>query len=349
LVRLSWSRTDDRDEWDDFVVKNRGSIYHSWAWRMALESRGGRPSYMSCSDSKGDLVAVCPFFYGKVRRGFYFLDSLPEGHMTGPLISTEATNAKEILETLTRSVKFSIFDPIVSMMLRVHQQPIASFLVDQGFPYEVSGLFILDLQRKTTADIWVEEFQEEERSDVEYFEKGGSSFELGHQESDYDRFLTILHESQRHQGYDPLSEHFLSSLRSNFGEKFKIAMVSSRNDTVASLGFLCDTSNSTIHWVYVGYSRVKSKRSYRPPLTYVFAGWMLVNWAAKNGFRYVDFGPTSPDPANPRHRMKKKFGGEWINRYEIRVPIRGGFTFPIYMKSRSLARSIINITKRSSQ
>jgi hypothetical protein len=305
-----------------------------------LESRGSKPFYMACRDNRGSLVAICPFFYRRLSRGLYVLDSLPEGHMTGPLISTETEQMAEILELLPKSVKFSITYPITSMMLRVHQQPIARYLIDQGFEYEISGLFILDLLKKKPSDIWVEEFGDEERSDVEYFEKGGWSFQLASQESDYNRFLSILHDSQRHQGYDPLSEQFLSSLRSNFGDRFKVALVTSGNESVASLGFFCDTNNSILHWVYVGYSRVRSKRSYRPPLTVVFAGWTVVNWAWQNGFRYVDFGPTSPDPANPRHRVKKKYGGDWIERYEINVPIQSKLALPIYMKSRSLAKSL---------
>jgi hypothetical protein len=264
--------------------------------------------------------------------------------MTGPLISTEAANTTEILEPLRKSVKFSIFNPIVSMRLKVHQRPIARCLTELGFAHEpTGGLFILDLLTKTTVDIWVQEFGEEERHNVEYFEKGGSSFELASQESDYERFLTILQESQRHQGYQPVSQQFLSSLRANFGEKFKVALVTSKNQTVAALGFFCDTSNSMVHWVYVGYSRVRNSRSFKPPLTVVFAGWNLVTWASQNGFRYVDFGPTNPDPADPRHRIKKKFGGEWIERYAFSVPIQSRLALPTYMKSRSFARSIISV------
>jgi hypothetical protein len=299
---------------------------------------------MSCRNNKGDLVAICPFFYGKVRRGFYFLDSLPEGHMTGPLISTEATNTKEILESLTRSVKFSIFDPIVSMMLRVHQPLIAGCLIDMGFTYEVSGLFILDFLKKKPADVWEQVFGKDERNELRYYERGGSSLELARGESDYESFLAILHDSQRHQGYGLLTREFLSSLRSNFGENFRVASIIVKNERVASVGFFCDTSNSIVHWVYVGYSRTRNSRS-----SNFFAGWRVMNWAWENGFRYVDFGPTSPDPTNPRHRVKKKYGGDWVERYEVRVPVQSRFALPIYVRSRSLARSVINVMQGSRQ
>jgi serine/alanine adding enzyme len=344
MTNFAWSRTEDRSEWDDFVTKNRGSIYHSWAWRLALQSSGLKPLYMACRDNRGNLTAICPFMYVKKRGRLYVLHSLPHGHMAGPLISTETTNVAEVIEPLRRSVKFSIFNPVVAMTLKVHQQPIVTCLDKLGFAREATGgLFILDLLSKTTADIWVQEFGKEERYNVEYFEKGGSSFELASQESDYERFLSILHESQRHQGYDPLPRQFLSSLRSNFGDKFRVALIASRNETVAAVGFFCDTSNSVVHWVYVGYSRVRSSRSFKPPLTVVFAGWNLVNWASKNGFRYFDFGPTDPNPSDPRHQVKKKFGAEWTDRYVFTMPIQSRLALPAYMKSRSIVRSIIGV------
>ena len=301
-----------------------------------MESDGGKPFYMACRDGRGSLVAICPFFYGKAGRHLLELDSLPMGHMTGPLIGAEAGNTAELLESLRRSVKFSALNPLVSMKLRVHQEPVARCLVGLGFECERdSGLFVLDLLKKTPADILGQEFRKHERGDIRYYEEGGSSFELASQESDYNAFLSMQQESMRRQGYLPLSPELLSSLRSNFGEGFKVASVVSGNERIAALGFFCDPTNSMVNLMFVGYSRARNSKS-----SYFFAFWKLVNWASETGFRYLDFGLTSPDPADPRHRVKRKFGGEWVERYAVSMPIQSRFVLPIYRRSRSFAGSV---------
>jgi hypothetical protein len=343
MSNVCWSETQDRKEWDDFVSRNGGSFFHFWSWRTVLESAGGRPLYLACRDSKGNLAAVCPFFYDKLRvkivpMTLLVLDSLPciesGPHIAGPIINNQITNISQILESLPKSVKFSILNPVVSMILRVHRQTVVSCLVHSGFDYQVeAGDFILDLAEKPPEYIWNKVLPKDERKEIRYFERSSFSLDFARRESDYVDFFKLYKESMYRQGYTSNSYEFFKDLRSNLGEQFRVRLLTSENNLIAGFGMLCDTKNSEARHGYVGYLSNKSGRSFMP---YIY--WKIVNWASENGFRYVNFGRTSPDPTDRIHRVKQKFGGEFVPEYKFVLPVNG--------KALSFARSVFRVFRR---
>ncbi|MGA2682173.1 MAG: GNAT family N-acetyltransferase [Candidatus Bathyarchaeia archaeon] len=344
MNKVCWSETQDRKEWDDFVSLNGGGFFHFWSWRNVLESTGARPLYLACRDGKGNLDAVCPFFYDKMRvkivpRTLLVLDSLPciesGPHIAGPIISRQITNMSQILESLPKSVKFSILNPVVSMVLRVHQQSIVNCLVHSGFNYRVeAGDFILDLSEKPPEYLWNKVLPKDERKEIRYFERCGFSLDSASRESDYADFFNLYQESMCRQGYDANSYGFFKNLRSNLDEQFRVLLLTSENNVIAGFGMLCDTKNSEARHSYVGYSPNTSGRSFMP---YVY--WKIINWASQNGFKYVNFGRTSPDPTDRIHRIKQKFGGEFVPEYK--------FVLPVNSKAISFARLVLRRFQRS--
>lgn len=51
-----------------------------------------------------------------------------------------------------------------------------------------------------------------------------------------------------------------------------------------------------------------------------YARWKEVEWAQKNGFQYVSFGPTPSDPSSVYYSLKSGFGAEFNQDYSLYLP-----------------------------
>ena len=320
MRQLTWAEAQDSREWDEFVARNGGSIFHTWSWRKALQSAYSRPLYLVCNDGKGSLLAVCPFFYRRGCRRLLYLDCLPNSQVAGPVVGLQVPNVREIMKSLRSAVKFSVFNPVVSMKIRVQDSPVIQTLIDLGFRHEQArGQFILDLHDKSPQDIWDGLFKKHDRQAVKYYEGRGSSFGFARNEQDYADFLALHEESVARTKDRPLnSPELLSSMRANLGKRLEIALVRLEDAVMAGFSMTCDSYLSTVYLSTLGYSRVKNIHS---PIIYV--NWKALNWASENGFRYVNFGTTVADPANPIYKMKQRFGGRFVPVYQFTLPISG--------------------------
>jgi Acetyltransferase (GNAT) domain len=339
---LRWSKTEDSEEWDDFVSKNDGSIFHTWAWRRARESSGERALYLACRDGQGTLVAVCPFFYRKAPRRLLYLESLPTSPIGGPVIDTQLGNASEIIGSLQKSVSFTIRNPAVSLQFRIHKPSMIQPLLDTGLRYETSqGLFVLDLTSKTRGYTWNEEFDKHDRQAVKYYEDRASVFSFARDEEDFMEYQTLHQETMSRSGESSRSLEYISSLRLNFGERFKIALVTLEDRLIAGFMMLCDPKISTVHLgLNIGYSKIKNMHS---PM--VYTNWKIVNWASEEGFRTVNFGRTATNSKDPVHKLKQKFASEFIPVYRVTVPtarIPYSAVKSIDRKIRGMGRSLVS-------
>jgi hypothetical protein len=189
-----------------------------------------------------------------------------------------------------------------------------------GYRYSVpEGLSVLDLTEKPLERVWNDHFQKHDRQSVKYFERMGAQFVFARTEQDYGDYLALHGESIARGKERPLlPQEFLSRMRLNIGEQVKVALVRLDEKLVAGFTMICDPLNSIVHLQIIGYSRAKNIHS-----AVVYIDWQAVNWAHKNGFRYVDFGPTSSNPANAVHKLKARMGGTFIPIYRFTLYTAG--------------------------
>jgi hypothetical protein len=339
IERCEWSETEDSKEWDDFVAQNGGSIFHTWPWRRVIERNDARPLYLACRDSGGKVIAVCPFLYTAGRHLLY-LESLPDSHMAGPVMSGQAMDISKVISSLPKSVRFSPFNPVIAMKVRVHQQRIIQQMIALGFQYEVKdGLFILDLHEKTLEHIWNNGFSKHDRQAVKYHERLGSVFEFAKSEGDYIDYLTLQKGSTRRRKY---RADFLSKMRLSMGDRLKVAVATLEGKVIAGFPMLCDPVNSMIHlavWVtvapYTGAIRRSAVKNIHSPV--IFVNWKTINWAYEHGFRYVSFGGdrASSSPKSPFHVLTERFEATFVPAYR--------FTLPTSRLSYSIAKGIAQV------
>ena len=317
-----WSETNEEKEWDDFVVRNGGSIFHSWAWRRVLESGGSKPFYLVCHDSKGNALAVCPFFYlpGKHLR---YLDSLPDSHLAGPVIDGKAANPSQIMSSLRKSVRFSPFNPVVAMRIRAYREQEVQPLVGLGFPYSIThGLYLLDLSEKPPEHIWGNGFNKHDRQAVKYYEQNGTEFGFAQTEGDYAQYVKLHKGStifSRMRVHSPDRADFVSRMRHSVGDRLKVALAKMNGEVIAGVSILCEPENSAMHFAIVRYSRENNIHS---RVTYLY--WKAINWASEQGFRHLDFGaysiPKGSNPTHPFFKLRERFESTIVPRYEFLLP-----------------------------
>lgn len=310
-----WTETKDGEEWDAFVARNAGSFFHTWAWRRVLESHDSLPYYLACRNDEGKILAVCPFIYKAGTRSLH-LDSLPDSHMAGPLVGAEVKNVSELIESLRKSVRFSPFHPVVAFHIKAHQQEIVQPMVALGFPYKIDyGLLIADLREKPPEHIWNNGFVKHDRQAVKYYDLQGAEFRFASSESDFAGYLG-LEEGPTWNPHD--RPEFFSRMRSNLGDRLRVAIVALDGKVIAGLISISDPANSTVHLATMRYTLVRNIHS---PVTYI--NWKTISWAVGQGFRYVDFGVWGTEhTADPNHfsfKVKRRFELDFIPRYEFNV------------------------------
>jgi hypothetical protein len=315
---VTWSETEDGREWEDFVVQNHGTALQSWAWRGIEESTSSKPKYLVGRDARGALKAVCPFFLLKSGRHLSALSSLPGAIGGGPLFGSDAEDIPPAMESLKRSIKFSILNPIGFLHMNVYDKRVVNSLLASSCAHKISwGLFILDLKTISFDHVWTGLFDNEDRRNIKYFDSLGCSLRLAETNKEYDEFLDLENASMQRRGHFQLSREFLGRFRSSFGEKFRLLeVISPDGGLVAAVTLLSNPDKTMVHWTHVGYSQDRSSKS-----AYSYAIWKLVNWASAQGFRYVDLGGTRPDPMDPVHRTKRKFGGDFFPIYIFTIPV----------------------------
>jgi hypothetical protein len=315
LTDYRWSKATDQKEWDDFIMKNGGTICHSWTWRLYLQDSGGSTIYVICRNRGGEVIAACPFAVVKKSRFVSTLDSLPFTS-AGPVVSNKVNDLAMLLTSLTKVNLGSALIPTpTSMMIRIDQPGIVKQALGLGWGYTIhEGDFLLDFQKNGPETIWEQILRKDERNELRYY-IGTSSFRLAGSEKDYDAFIDLYKKSMVRRGYSERVRQ-ISSMRRCFGGSFNISLLESEDTLMAGLSFLCSERESTVRLDKIGYAPIKNSRS-----PYFYMLWMMVKWTYERGYRYLRLGTTPADESHPLHRIKRKFGGTFIPEYDFRVPI----------------------------
>jgi len=301
------------------VTKNGGSVFHSWSWRRVLEDNELKALYLACRDGDGRILAVCPFFYRAGRR-LQYLDSLPDTFSAGPIIGTLTADAPGIFEALPKSVKFSLLNPVVAMVIRTHRQEVIDQMVALGFRHTANhGLFILDLQETTPEHIWANGFKKHDRQAVKYYDQG-TKFEFADNEREY---LALARPDWKYYKGRVFRPESVSQIRAIMGDKVRLALVTDSSGlTLGGLLMLFDPhgSKSCLHLMWIRHAPERNIHS-----VVTFIDWKAIQWAHEHGFRYINLGPYptlgSSKPGHPFYNLKERFEVTPVPRYEFVVPV----------------------------
>jgi predicted N-acyltransferase len=346
-----WTPTVEPEEWDAFIEANQGTPYQSWFWRLMLEELGNRPEYLVYREPRGGILAACPLF--RVRVGRY------RQKLTAPSVYNRVSHGNERVEVkmlrwrepipslfrndsdvseaaraLQLYLKPSVSNPLSSIELLTWQTRVIESLTGLGFRHwKTGGYFLTDLEKSPPDKIWAEVFGKHDRQDVKYFDALGTSFRLSTSEGDYAHFRDFHENTMLRKGYSPMTGEFLSVLRRHLGDKIQLALFDKSGELVAGQLLVLDRISRTVYVDKVAYQRSRNIHSS------VVALWFRIcEWAKDNEFRYINFGGARSEEA---YRLKRKFGGEFTEKYVFVVPSAS----KLYSTAAGLVRTTRRLTK----
>ena len=328
-MKVEWKEITEKDEWNGFV-KGRASVFHSWGWREVIAGTGLEPLYLGAQSPNGNLVGICPLFYVKLKGPIYILDSIPHSDLSGPVFLEGANDGDSLIGSMIESLPRSFNKLVASVRLRVTDPILAEGLIHDGDNYSKgSGYFHLDLDRVTPETIWNQVFRRDERKKIRQLDQMNAETRLCSSPEDVLRFYELYGQTMEQRGYKTHPESFFWDIYKSFRDESKFLFVILDGKPVAVMSFILDRSLRSIHLQYVGYRMIRN----RSPNFYAY--WSAINWASKNGFRFVNFGNGSSDPRSSNFRFKQQFGGDFVTRYTFTMPVhRNLYRFSKSLKSR---------------
>ncbi|WP_224270052.1 lipid II:glycine glycyltransferase FemX [Haloprofundus salinisoli] len=296
-----------REEWDRVVEDSpHGSVFHRYRWLAAVErgcERPGRYVVVSVDDTPAgvfaatvDDVPLTPF--ERLRS--------PDPGFGGPVV---ASDEEETLDALLDAAERLCEDGIVAHVFRTLDGETVRYqrrLEERGYRQTVASCrFVVDL-----VDGW----------EAVYGRMSGSrrrAIRSGHKNDVHVRDEVPDRSDLRafHRGYrrvmdrvdgDAYPRSFFEELATMDG-RVRLFSLGVDDEPAGSILVLLDDEQSTVHYFFSAVERDHFEYN-ASELLHEYA----MQWGIANGYRYYDFGETSPDFRDGLFRFKERFGGRAV-------------------------------------
>lgn len=306
-VSLKLAGPGDKKLWDNYAEANgNGLAYHLFAWKLAVEESYGFecPYFMALKD--GQMLGALPTVHMRLPLGKRKLVSLPYCDVGGVL-----AERPEIAEALFNyACEYARDSRIAGIELRHTPElplngdsstsdtpPQKSPAPDENTTFSGKVRMIMDLPE--SADALLASFKSKLRSQIKKPAKDGLTASLGGVEL-LDRFYAVFAENMRALGSPVHSRAWLLSVLRQYGDRAKCGVVYMPDNIPAAAGIiLCHPKVVSIPWA----SSLQKFNRFNPNMLLY---WSFLAFAADNGYRFFDFGRSTPDEGT--YRFKAQWG-----------------------------------------
>lgn len=293
----------DQESWDAFVHQERGGPYLYWAWKQAVEEAYGHRGYYLVAELGGKILGLFPLFLFQHPWGKPALVSLPFCDYGGILASEEGI-ARALWEealALAQRLGASSWD------IRFKERP--SFLPEgRGETAKVR----LILKLPPSADELWKALKSKVRSQVRRPMKEGAEAVVGGLEL-LPAFYRIYQENMHFLGSPPHALAWFKQVVGRYGDRARVVVVSKDGEPLAAGLILLSADTVTVPWA-------SSRRAYKRISPNMLLYWQFLSFAAENGFKYFDFGRSTPGSGT--FRFKKQWGAVPVPLFWYQEPAR---------------------------
>lgn len=283
----------DKERWDDFVLSHEGAgPYHLFAWKEAVEDAYRHKAfYLIHENDDKTIQGVLPLFHVKLPLLKGMLVSQPFCDYGGIL-----ARDRDSIETLAQYAYDLSRGLRAKLEIRLKgREPI--FESSMGYsPMSKKSRMLLELPGSSEA-LW-NGFKSKLRSQIRKPRKDGLTFTMGSQDK-IDDFYSIFCSNMRHLGSPVHSRKWINSVIDSFGENARIGVVYLGDHPVGAGIILCFRETVSIPWA----STLHEYNSLSPNMLLY---WGFLEYASDNGFRYFDFGRSTPGEGT--YRFKEQWG-----------------------------------------
>lgn len=294
----------DEESWTSFVLAHpSATIYHTLEWRDVTQTLHHRPFYLIAKEGRGQVQGVLPLLYISGIRGRRLV-SVPLRDRGGPL-SQSAFATKELLEAAAslareKRCRYAIIKTAESLL------PVFEPL---GFVQKTHYLTTVVPLDSEVKKMWSRLDSGSVRWAVRKAEKSGMSMVWGEGLADVLSFYRVFLRTRRKLGVPPYSASLFKTIWDKLTQSGKARFLLAKHHNRVIGGLVLFPFNDRVIEAYAA-----SDERYLNLSTNDLMVWRAIEWAAKEGYRYFDFGASSPHQRGLRC-FKLKWGG-----YEVALP-----------------------------
>ncbi len=281
----------DKEKWDDFVLKNNGTIFQLFKWKNIIEKTYNYTPYYFYLEENNKISAIFPTFLTKSKFFGDKLISIPHGDEAGPLGDNEAIN--------------QILDEIDKKLLKIDQIEIHNFNINhKGFtkPWNYCT-FLIDISRPEQEIL--NSLDKKLRNTIKRTQKENLVIEEIKSLKELKTFYSIYQKNMHELGTPPLTFNLFKNIFLElYPSNLKSYLVKYNNDYIAGSIFLID--NETARWLFgVTHPKFRNKN----PITLMTWQFILEN---HKKLKTLDLSVSRSDSGN--FDFKKKWNGKVLER-----------------------------------
>jgi FemAB-related protein (PEP-CTERM system-associated) len=287
----------DQPAWDEYVLNHPdGLAYHQFAWKKAVNEAYGFADCYLLAEEQGAIVGVLPLIDFKVPFIGQSLVSLPYCDIGGCLADSEAITAALLKKAV------AIGQQKKSRKIEIRQSSAEKEITSSS-----KVRMILELPASSAA--LLAGFKAKLRSQVKKPIRDGLTAQLGGLEL-VPQFYRVFCENMRDLGSPVHSRQWIEAIVRHYGDNARVGLVLTAEGIPAAAGIiLLSQKTVSIPWA----SSLLKFNNYNPNMLLY---WNFLSFAADNGYRYFDFGRSTPGEGT--YKFKKQWGAEpvplgWID------------------------------------
>jgi len=299
----------DHKRWNDYVTTHKnGFVYHLFEWKKAIEAAYGFDCPYFILEHKNRIRGIMPTAHIRLPFGRGRLVSQPYCDVGGAL-----TDEPEMADSLFAYVsQYARQRRISEIEIRdIPEFPPGSeghiscngenTFSSGSLEPSVSGKVRMLLDLPKDSEELLSSFKSKLRSQIRKPIRDGLTAEVGGKEM-LAEFYSVFAENMRALGSPTHSMKWLDSVLTHFGDKAKCGMVYMPDKTPAAGGIiLCHNKFVSIPWA----SSVPRLNRFNPNMLLY---WTFLKFAADNGYRYFDFGRSTPNEGT--YKFKAQWGAK---------------------------------------
>lgn len=284
----------DKQAWDNYVLNHpQGIAYQLFAWKEAVEKAYGFEGTYLIAQNENQIYGIFPLIQVNLPLLNGNLVSLPYCDAGGPLADSPDIEQELILKALSVSQDAGINNLTIRSIDKFAD-------IDPDLTINKEKVRML-LELPESSDELLASLKAKVRSQVKKPIRDGLTTQIGGVEL-LDEFYTLFSENMRDLGSPVHSKKWFQAILESFGENSRLFVVKMPDQTPAAGGILlCHPNTISVPWAS---SLRRFNRSNPNMLLY----WGFLQYASDNGFKYFDFGRSTPNEGT--YRFKKQWGAK---------------------------------------
>ncbi len=290
-IHYSTDNSNSAKLWNDYVDAHpEGSIYHLHEWQEVIQEAFGLKSfYLYAQDNDNKVCGVLPLILSKSMVFGTYLTSIPFYNYGGILSSNDKTS-KALLD---EAVRIAYREKASHIEFR-HREAIM-----QSLPTKTHKVRMLLPLPQEASILWTG-FKSKLRSQIKRAQRENMTVTFG-TEDVLDDFYRVFSTNMRDLGTPVWSKKIFQQVLRLFPKQTNICVVYFKNQPIAG-GFLHGYKDC------MEIPSASAIRAFNRLSPNMLLYWNVLEFACNEGYRYFDFGRSSPDSGT--YRFKQQWGAQ---------------------------------------